>query len=79
MDELTARATANYLRDTPGGSQPNSYSGVQDVRDRTYVVLRNNLAGVLAVYRIRQDPGKSNPYLRRLRRWPRELGEAKVK
>lgn len=77
MDELTARATASYLRDTPGGAPPNSYSGLQDVRDRTYVVLRNNMAGVLAVYRIKQDPKKSRPYLRRLRRWPHELGGAK--
>ena len=48
--------------------QPNqTLSGEYEVNGKHYVLLAN-VNGVLAVYRIKPDG-----FLRRLRRWPREL------
>jgi hypothetical protein len=75
MDELMSRAYRAYFttarRESYSADQPSeNSSGQEEVGDKSYIVLRNG-AGVLAVYRIRNDN-----MLKRLRRWPVELGEA---
>ena len=68
MDEITRRAFSAYFRS--GGddvAQPASSSGPVTHDGKQYVVL-DNVNGVLAVYRLRND-GK----LKRLRRWPAAL------
>lgn len=66
--ELTRRAFAAWFR-AGGTDQPSAGSGVETAGGKDYVVLRN-VRGVLGVYRIRNDG-----LLKRLRRWPSELGE----
>jgi hypothetical protein len=50
-------------------SERMSYSG--RLRGKYYVVLKDVVGNVLAVYRVRK-----NTALKRLKRWPAELGEA---
>lgn len=70
MDELTRRAFAAYFRAAGDiADQPSNDSGITEHGGRTYVVLRN-VNGILAVYRVRPSDG----VLRRLKRWPAELG-----
>jgi hypothetical protein len=75
MEPILARAYRAYFMsaaregyevDQPSGN----LSGQEEVGDKSYVVLRN-AKGILAVYRIRHDD-----MLKRLKRWPAELGEA---
>ncbi len=73
MDELTARAIATYLRDNPGVAAPHPFSGPQMVGKFQYVVLRDGMAQVIAVYRVKQHPDRPGAYLRRLRQWPAAL------
>lgn len=72
-DGLIRRAIAAVARDAArlGGEmiQPSKDSGVQEVNGRKYVVLRN-VAGILAVYRVRTDG-----ILKGLKRWPKELDQ----
>lgn len=78
MDEtdegLIRRAIAAAAREAArlGGEmiQPSKGSGVQEVNGRKYVVLRN-VAGILAVYRVRTDG-----ILKGMKRWPKELEQA---
>jgi hypothetical protein len=51
-------------------NQPSSFSRVEVIGDKTYVVLVNGVGNFLAVYRVRNDD-----VLRRLKRWPAELKE----
>lgn len=74
VDDETARAYRAYFSaakrrgDALEPAQPSSRdSGVQEVRGKRYVVLRN-VNGILAVYRVRTDG-----MLKGLRRWPKEL------
>ena len=74
MDKLTLRAAATYLRDNPGVATPHhQFSGSQMVGNLKYVVLRDGMAQVVAVYRVKQHPNRPNEYLRRLRQWPAAL------
>ena len=66
--EYYNRALAAYFR-SGGIDRPSSDSGEYELNGRHYVVLRN-IKGTLAVYRVKNDG-----YLRRLRRWPKELEE----
>ena len=69
-EEMTRRALAAYFR-SGGRDQPNqSQSGVEEYGGKPYVVLRGG-RGVLDVYRIKPDG-----FLRRLRRWPKEVQTA---
>jgi hypothetical protein len=73
MDQLLARAYSAYFktanREGYSADQPSeSGSGLEEVGDKSYIVLRNG-NGILAVYRVRHDG-----MLKRLRRWPVELG-----
>jgi hypothetical protein len=68
-EELTARAFRAYFMaarkegsDSP--DQPANTSGVEEVGDKRYVVLRS-VQGILAVFRVRNDG-----LLKRLKRWP---------
>jgi hypothetical protein len=70
MDDLTRRAFAAYYRSEGATTdQPASRSGPMEWQGKQYVVLEN-VNGVLAVYRVRTSGA-----LKRLRRWPRELGQ----
>ncbi len=64
------RALSAYFR-TGGTDQPSKASEVAVHRRKVYVVLRNARA-ILAAYRVRNDG-----MLKRLRRWPAELDDAK--
>lgn len=68
--DLIRRAMAAYFRASHEAqpAQPSGNSSVQDVAGKVYVVLRN-VAGVLKVYRVRNDGA-----LKGLKRWPAELG-----
>jgi hypothetical protein len=67
-----SRAFAAYFREaTWSPPQPSNSSGVVEHKGKQYVVLEN-VNGVLAVYRIR-----NNGYLKQLKRWPAALGEAR--
>jgi hypothetical protein len=73
MDEILSRAYSAYFktakREGYFADQPaEGASGQQEHGDKSYLVLRNR-AGVLAVYRVRNDG-----VLKRLRRWPADLG-----
>jgi hypothetical protein len=73
MDQVLARAFSAYFktanREGYSADQPSEGgSGLQDVGDKSYIVLRNG-GGILAVYRVRHDG-----MLKRLRRWPADLG-----
>jgi hypothetical protein len=70
MDQLLQRAFAAYLKfDGAAAAQPiATCSGVQQLDGLKYVVLANRNR-VCAVYRIKNDGS-----LRRMRRWPMELG-----
>lgn len=68
MDDLTRRAFTAYFR-TGGTSQPEVGSGVVAFDGKQYIVLRDKVRRVLAVYRVRNDG-----MLKRLRRWPAGLG-----
>jgi hypothetical protein len=63
--DVTRRAFAAYFR-SGGIDQPNS-SGVVEHNGKVYVVLEN-VNGILAVYRVRNDG-----MLKRLCRWPTDL------
>ena len=71
--DLTQRALRAYFR--RGGAyvdQPSSQSGVETANNgRPYVVLRGgrDASGICAVYRVQTDMG-----LKRLKRWPADLG-----
>ena len=67
MDEMVKRATAAWFR-SGGNDQPAHTSGVREYGGKKYVVL-DNINGVLAVYRIKNDG-----ILKRMKRWPKELG-----
>ena len=76
MDELLGRAFRAYFmtaaREQYSADMASEWqSGERDVDDKSYVVLRNS-AGILAVYRVRYIG--SNPMLKRLKRWPADLG-----
>jgi hypothetical protein len=66
LDDLTRRAFAAYFR-SGGTEQPSSASGVVVHDGKDYVQLFN-VAGTLAIYRVKPDGS-----LKRLRRWPAEL------
>jgi len=69
--DLTRRAFAAYFKTgSPGIDQPSRSSGVEQLGERYYVVLRGgrNDNGICAVYRLRNDG-----VLKRLKRWPAEL------
>jgi hypothetical protein len=74
MDGVLARAfrayfaTAKRTVDTPSVSR----SFQTEINDKSYIVLSNS-TGILAVYRVRNDG-----MLKRLRRWPAELGEERI-
>ena len=73
--EYYARAMMAYIRVEKAAhglyQQPSQQlSGVELHDGLQYVVLRN-VNGLLAVYRIRPDNG----VIRRLKRWPAELGK----
>jgi hypothetical protein len=75
VDELLGRAYRAYImtaaREGYSVDQPSELgSGQEEVGGKSYIVLRN-CNGILAVYRIRNDD-----MLKRLRRWPAELGES---
>jgi hypothetical protein len=65
--DVTRRAFAAYFR-SGGIDQPANSSGVVEHNGKAYVVLEN-VNGILAVYRVRNDG-----MLKRLRRWPSDLG-----
>lgn len=65
-NDLLRRAMAAHYR-AGAIEHPGEGSGVRQVGGLSYVVLRTP-AGVLAVYRVRNDG-----MLKGLRRWPREL------
>ena len=70
-EELLRRAMVAWFK-VPSRHQEqpdNSASSVDSVGDRQYVVLRNNLGSVLAVYRIKAG------VLRRLIRIPKEISQ----
>lgn len=60
--DVTRRAFAAYFR-SGGIDQPAKSSGVVEHNGKAYVVLEN-VNGILAVYRVRNDG-----MLKRLRRW----------
>jgi hypothetical protein len=62
------RAFGEWFR-SGGIDQPSNSSSMAAHAGRKYVVL-DNANGILAVYRVRNDGA-----LRRLKRWPRELGD----
>jgi hypothetical protein len=64
--DVTRRAFAAYFR-SGGIDQPAKSSGVVEHNGKAYVVLEN-VNGILAVYRVRNDG-----MLKRLRRWPSDL------
>lgn len=66
QEKYYRRAMAAYFR-AGGSAQPSSSSSEWELNGRHYVVLEN-VNGVLAVYRVKNDG-----FLRRLRRWPKEL------
>ena len=70
-EEIMARAFAAYYRYLKKGgyieTQPANTSCVQEHDGKYYAVLEN-VNGILSVYRIKNDG-----YLKRLRRWPKEL------
>ena len=66
MTDYLTRAFAAYFR-SGDKDQPSNSSRVVEDMGRGYVVLEN-LNGVLAVYRIRNDG-----ILRRMKRWPKEI------
>lgn len=67
-EDLLRRAFAAYFR-TGGVEQPANTSCVRQIDGRNYVVLEN-VSGVLAAYRVRNDG-----MLRRLKRWPANLAD----
>lgn len=72
-EPLVRRAFAAYYRSAPAGGslpEPANTSFLCDLDGKQYVVL-GNMNGVLAVYRVRTYDG----ILKRMRRWPAELGE----
>jgi hypothetical protein len=76
MDELLGRAYRAYFmtaaREQYNADMPSERSsGMEDVDGKDYVVLRN-VRGVLAVYRVRYKGDAE--MLKRLRRWPADLG-----
>lgn len=74
-DPLVRRAFAAYYRSgSAGGSlpEPASTSFLGELDGKQYVVLEN-MNGILAVYRVRTYDG----ILKRLKRWPTELGEVR--
>ena len=71
-DQLTSRAMSAYFR-TGGSDQPNiTLSGKRQHEGRTYVVL-NNVSGLLAAYRLRNDG-----VLKRLKRVPAGLNDSET-
>ena len=70
MDDLTKRAFAAYFK-AGGDDQPSNASGLVELGGKRYVVLHSG-ASVLAVYRVR-----NNGILKRMVRWPAQLGPAK--
>ncbi len=66
MDEMVRRAMAAYFR-SGWIDQPANTSSVRTHNKKEYVVLEN-VRGVLAVYRIKNDG-----FLKRLKRWPAEI------
>ncbi|MFG5779193.1 hypothetical protein ACFIQF_19205 [Comamonas sp. J-3] len=66
---LLNRAIAAHFRSATEGQplQPSNASEVRTVDGKHYVVLRN-VAGILKVYRVRNDG-----VLKGLKRWPAEL------
>ncbi len=64
--DVTRRAFAAYFQ-SGGIDKPANSSGVVEYNGKAYVVLEN-VNGILAVYRIRNDG-----MLKRLRRWPTDL------
>jgi hypothetical protein len=73
VGDVMSRAYSAYFRWTAREGcvlvQPGSASGVEEVGDKKYAVLRS-VKGILAVYRVRLDGS-----LKRLRRWPKALEE----
>lgn len=67
-DDLNRRAWAAYFRTGGGTDQPRIDSRVVELDGKRYVLL-HNVNDILAVYRVRNDG-----MLRRMRRWPSELG-----
>jgi len=65
---MTTRAMAAWFR-SGVSIQPANTSGVREYGGKKYVVLEN-INGILAVYRIKVDG-----FLKRLKRWPKEIGE----
>ena len=66
-DALTRRAFAAYFR-TGGLDQPSSAGSAVVQHDGKYYVMLHNAAGLMAVYRVRNDG-----VLKRLVRWPAAL------
>ncbi|OUM01644.1 hypothetical protein [Variovorax sp. JS1663] len=66
-ERLLRWATADYLSTAEVPQQPSDTSGLETVKGREYVVLRN-INGILAVYHVRSDGTISE-----LLTWPREL------
>ena len=70
-EPLVRRAFAAYYRSGPAGGslpEPANTSFLCELDGKQYVVLEN-FAGILAVYRVRNDG-----ILKGLKRWPGELG-----
>jgi hypothetical protein len=74
MEEILVRAMAAHYKalkaivkhpDKPSAT----FSELRKVKDREFVVLRNDKAALLAVYQVRGDNGT----LMRLESWPAEL------
>lgn len=71
MTDYLTRAFAAYFR-SGEREQPTNSSSLAEYMGRKYVVLEN-VNGVLAVYRIRNDG-----ILRRMKRWPKEIEALRV-
>ena len=66
-EKLLEQATADYLATAAVPQQPGAHSGLQTVKGREYLVLRN-VNGILAVYHVREDGT-----IAALLSWPSEI------
>ena len=71
-DDLVRRAFAAWYRSENIHTQPANTSGIRKHAKKRYVVLNSigSATGILAVYRVKNDG-----FLKRLKRWPKELEE----
>lgn len=71
MDDLKRRAFAAWFRSGSNIQPGDGVSGVEEHGGKEYVVLRNGVDNVLAVYRVR-----NNGVLKGLKRWPKSIEAA---